>query len=746
MPDAVTRSTGPLRPIELATASVLATLAVVLTVAGWFLPHLSVVAAFAVVPLGVVAHHHRLRALLVATFAASVLSFLVAGTGSVTNVVECAAVGGLVGTAKRRGWGFGVVLLGSAVVGPVLAGVSIGLLALFGSLRKLTLRQIVNTWHGVRKILDGLFAAARSLGRGVGQIAHDLGFKLHDGIVLPKAGSKLVPVDRLVNDAVRDWWISVGVIVLVATLWFAVLGWVFIGAVLERLQWIQASDRLDQGPAGGPGAESPGPIPVTLRDVGYRYPGSEREALAPFSGRIEAGRMVALVGDNGSGKSTLTRILAGRAPTSGLVERPGGAGLGRPDGTALILQHPETQVLGVRVADDVVWGLPADHHVDVEDMLGRVGLGGMGERETSGLSGGELQRLAVAAALARRPRLLISDESTAMVDHEGRERLTALLRDLPGRFGMSVVHVTHRPEEAAQADVTYRLAVAAPARPGPGAGGAGPVLAGAVPVGAVPVGPVPAGAVPTGAAADGSPDGPAGGRVVPLGIASPGPARSEALRLVRVGHVYGIDTPWAKTALEDVDLEIEPREGVLIVGDNGSGKSTLAWIMAGLLRPTTGECLLGDDPVRTRIGTVALAFQHARLQLQRATVGRDIRAAGAPDDEAVTAALAAVGLDAAEFSERRIDALSGGQQRRVALAGLLARRPSALVLDEPLAGLDQPSRDGLVDLLVGLRRDHGLTLVVISHDLEGMERVCDRVVRLEQGRIVGDTSLTEVAS
>lgn len=709
MPETTTRTAGPLRPIELATASVLATLAVVLTVAGWFLPHLTVIAAFAVVPLGVVAHHHRLRALAAATFSASVLAFLVAGTGSVTNVVECAAVGGLVGVAKRRGWGFGRVLLGTAVIGPVLAAISIALLALFSTLRQLTLKQIVNTWHGIRRLIDGTSVLLHQLANGVGH----LGLKVDLGVVLPKRQSKLTAIDHFVTQAVHSWWVVVAVVVIAATVWFAILGWVFIGAVLERLQWIRADDRLDSGAELGP----PGPVPVTLDGVTYRYPGADHDALAAVSARIDPGEMVALVGDNGSGKSTLTRILAGRPPTAGLLDRPGGAGLGQPGGTAMVLQHPETQILGVRVADDVVWGLPDPAAVDVEPLLEQVGLGGLAERETSGLSGGELQRLAVAGALARRPQLLISDESTAMVDREGREKLTALLRDLPGRHGMAVVHVTHRPEEAARADRTYRLR---------------------------PVAPLPAGD-PDPAAPDGGVAGPGRPGSARLGISGPAVGEPAGLRLRRVGHIYGVGTPWEKVALEEIDLEIAPRDGTLIVGDNGSGKSTLAWIMAGLLRPTTGECLLGDMAVRTRIGSVALAFQHARLQLQRATVGKDVRAAGAPDDEAVAAALSAVGLEPGRFAERRIDALSGGQQRRVALAGLLARRPSVLVLDEPLAGLDQPSRDGLLDLLTSLRRDHGLTLVVISHDLEGMERVCDRVVHLEQGRIVGDLALTEAS-
>jgi energy-coupling factor transport system ATP-binding protein len=419
--------------------------------------------------------------------------------------------------------------------------------------------------------------------------------------------------------------------------------------------------------------------------------------------------MVALVGDNGSGKSTLTRILAGKSPTSGRVVRPGPPGLGRFGGTALIMQHPETQVLGVRVADDVVWGLAEGADVDIEGLLRTVGLEGMGDRETSGLSGGELQRLAVAAALARQPRLLLSDESTAMVDEDGRRALTGLLRHLPRHYGTSVVHVTHRAEEAAVADRRYRMDQGRLAVDGD---------------------PAPTRSV-----------GPSPGPAMPVIIA---PERPAPLDLVGITHTYGVGTPWAGTALQAVNLTFEPGEGVLIVGGNGSGKSTLAWIMAGLLRPTYGECRLGGTPVYRSIGSVGLVFQHARLQLQRVDVGRDVRAAGAASDVEVAAALRSVGLDPTVFMPRRVDSLSGGEQRRVALAGLLAHRPSVLVLDEPLAGLDRPSRENLIDLLAGLRRNYGMTVIVISHDLHGMERLCDRVVRLEAGRIVAD-STTEAA-
>jgi energy-coupling factor transport system ATP-binding protein len=443
------------------------------------------------------------------------------------------------------------------------------------------------------------------------------------------------------------------------------------------------------------------PVPVGLHDVSYQYPGSEAYAVRDISLEVVPGELVALLGDNGSGKSTLARVLAGKHPTTGEVVRPGGAGLGRPEGTAMIMQHPETQILGVRVADDVVWGLRKDHHVDVDGLLRKVGLDGFGGRDTSTLSGGELQRLAVAAALARRPQLLISDESTAMVDEEGRSLLTELLRDLPTSDGMAVVHITHRHEEAAVADRRFRLA--------------------------------------QGRLIDKLPPPVAGNGQVRAVHSHPAVSfHSEVLVLDSVSHTYAAGSPWAQPALQDVDLSIQPREGVLIVGGNGSGKSTLAWIMAGVLRPSRGECRLGGQPVHSRVGAVGLAFQHARLQLQRSTVRKDVIAAGAEDDAAADAALEAVGLDPAEVAERRVDELSGGQMRRIALAGILARRPSVLILDEPMAGLDEPGRHALLEVLIGLRQQHGLTVVVISHDLHGMERLCNRVVRLDQGRIVSD--------
>src|SRR6201999_1072482 len=379
-----------------------------------------------------------------------------------------------------------------------------------------------------------------------------------------------------------------------------------------------------------------GPVPVRLDRVPCRYPGTGQDALSELSLDLRAGEHIAVTGSNGSGKTTLMLILADRQPTSGTVERPGAVGLGKPGGTAVVLQHPESQVLGTRVADDVVWGLPPGTDVDVDRLLGEVGLQDLAERDTGSLSGGELQRLALAAALAREPALLIADEVTSMVDQQGRDALIGVLSGLTKRHRTALVHITHYNNEADSADRTINLSDSPDnkdmldAAPAPRPTDAG----------------------------DHSPEAP-------------------ILELVGVTHEYGSGTPWAKTALRDVSFAVEQGDGVLIHGGNGSGKSTLAWILAGLTVPTTGTCLIDGKPTHEQVGAVALSFQAARLQLMRSRVDLEVASAAGfspREEDRVAAALGVVGLDPT-LAKRRIDQLSGGQMRRVVLAGLLARSP-----------------------------------------------------------------------
>jgi energy-coupling factor transporter ATP-binding protein EcfA2 len=210
------------------------------------------------------------------------------------------------------------------------------------------------------------------------------------------------------------------------------------------------------------------------------------------------------------------------------------------------------------------------------------------------------------------------------------------------------------------------------------------------------------------------------------------------VRLAGVGHVYAAGTPWSHRALRDVDLEVRPGEGVVVTGPNGSGKSTLAWILGGLLEPTEGEATLAGEPLSSRLGEIGIGFQHARLQLVRHAVGDDV-AFGA-SEEAAERALRVVGFDPDAVRGRSVDSLSGGEQRRVALAGLIARDPLLVVLDEPLAGLDEATREVLASVLSWFRTSRRVATIVIAHDLEMAHAVGDRLVVLEGGAVVEDSS------
>ncbi len=203
------------------------------------------------------------------------------------------------------------------------------------------------------------------------------------------------------------------------------------------------------------------------------------------------------------------------------------------------------------------------------------------------------------------------------------------------------------------------------------------------------------------------------------------------IELTGVGHTYSEGSPWAHRALGGIDLRIREGERALVVGANGSGKSTLAWILAGLTAPSEGSATIDGEPIASTRGQVAISFQHARLQLFRPTVGEDVNFGADAPSHIVDTVLQEVGFGAG-YRDRRIDELSGGEQRRVALAGLLMRAPKLLVLDEPFAGLDAPSHGLLIDVVTRLP----CATVVVSHDTLDAHRYADRVLELRSGRIV----------
>ncbi len=755
-------------------------LGLVLEVIGWFSPiGLSgLFQALAVIPFAVLASRHRLRAAVVATIAASSVASLVGGIGIMIPTAIAAALGTAAGVGYRRGLSGPVSLaLTTLVVGLPVAVGTLALEAASPGYRKLSFDQVKLVWKPVSGALSRL---------GMTQTTTD--------------------GDTALNWIISHWYISLPLteFLLVFLVAAACLRLKPFLVELERrvptAVHEEATERQHRG-RGEPAAATrrepaavppPRPVPVRLDKVSFRYKGTLEDAVSEVSIELEAGRLLAIVGPNGSGKSTVVRLMSGwLEPRTGLVARSGPAGLGLPGGTAMIFQRPESQVLGVRVRDDICWGLPAVPAPRVSELLARVGLEGFEERETATMSGGELQRLAIAAALARSPQLLVSDESTAMIDQPGRAEVISLLRRLADS-GLAVVHVTHRKEEADIADevivmragrVEAPAAAAPPATPEePAAAPPAEEAAGGWPPAEEPAATAPPAEEPAAAEVPPEPEEPATAAnppELPWRLEESPKPRPSSLRLPRlraaterartaqagdapasatagtahalhrgdrplvwlkeVGYVYAQGTPWARRALSKVSLQLWRGEGVVITGPNGSGKSTLAWILAGLTPPTEGDALLEARPIVEEAQRVGIAFQHARLQLLRPTVLKDVSLNS--DEAGARRALITVGLDPDSMGPRKVDDLSGGEQRRVALAGLLVRRPDLIVLDEPYAGLDDDARISLATALASMRRTSGVAVAVVTHDLDNAEVLGDRLITLAGGTVAGERPL-----
>ena len=214
-------------------------------------------------------------------------------------------------------------------------------------------------------------------------------------------------------------------------------------------------------------------------------------------------------------------------------------------------------------------------------------------------------------------------------------------------------------------------------------------------------------------------------------------------------YIYNEGMPFASKALDDISFEIQDRDFVGIIGHTGSGKSTLIQHLNGLLRPSYGEIYINDfnitDPelnlteIRKRVGVV---FQYPEYQLFEETVEKDI-AFGPTNlglDEAevkkrVNDSMEAVGLKYEEYKEKSPFELSGGQKRRVAIAGVIAMNPEVLILDEPTAGLDPGGRDEIFELIKTLHRKHNITIILSSHSMDDMAKLAKTIIVMNHGKI-----------
>ena len=223
-------------------------------------------------------------------------------------------------------------------------------------------------------------------------------------------------------------------------------------------------------------------------------------------------------------------------------------------------------------------------------------------------------------------------------------------------------------------------------------------------------------------------------------------------------HCYSEGSALRTVALNDVSFRIENGEFVGIIGHTGSGKSTLVQHLNDLLKPTSGQVLVdGEDlngehvnrrALRQRIG---LVFQYPEYQLFEETVAKDIAfgpknqgLSAAEIDERVRYAMDCVHLDYQKYAERSPFELSGGQMRRVAIAGVLAMRPSVLILDEPTAGLDPRGRDRILSMLEELHARENVTILMVSHSMDDMARLATRLIVMSDGKIVADGTPREI--
>lgn len=519
---------------------------------------------------------------------------------------------------------------------------------------------------------------------------------------------------------------------------------------------------------------------VQLEDVRLSYDGGLTWALDGVSLRIEPGERICVLGPNGSGKSSLAQVLAGLvAPDEGTVELAGRTcfnGSPDPDAyrharrvTGLVFQNPEDQIVTSVVADDVAFG-PENLGIEridiarrVDEELGRVAMSAYAQADPARISGGQQQRVAIASALAMHPDMLVLDEPGAMLDVRGRRGIMRVL-SLLQEAGTTLVHVTHFMDEALAADRVIVMRSGHVALEGTPAEvfahaselrecgldlplatrvslelGLEPCASASELAHALAEQDANQGAIAPAQDAGRIPNSPTFD-VLGVTEASPSTDVPATLRFSNVSFSYG-----AAPTLDGLSFELARGEFVALIGQTGSGKSTIARLACALANPQSGKVSVYGIPAADRKrrrelrGKIGFVMQRPERQLFAETVAEDIaygpRNLGLSEEEVarrVNEQLEFLGIvDKASASP--FD-LSGGQQRLVALGGVLAMEPEALVLDEPIAGLDPR---GAAHLREHVRALHarGVTVLMISHSMEDVAELANRVIVLDHGRI-----------
>lgn len=530
---------------------------------------------------------------------------------------------------------------------------------------------------------------------------------------------------------------------------------------------------------------------------------SDKMALDDVSLEIKQGDFIAILGHNGSGKSTFAKHLnailmpyEGEVYVAGMNTKENERIWDIRQNAGMVFQNPDNQIIATIVEEDVGFG-PENLGVETEEIwkrvnyaLERVGMVEYRKHSPNKLSGGQKQRVAIAGVLAMKPKCIILDEPTAMLDPNGRKEVINTIKELNKKEKVTIILVTHYMDEVIDADYVYVMDKGKVALKGTPA----EVFSNVEKIYEIGLD-VPQ---PTEIAylLEKS------GKEMPRGI-----LRSEELinqiiargyikkhnktkniasnndenrkindlrtdnnisdknisdniyeeadkvilEVDNISYVYSEGTTYEKKAIDSVSFKINQGEIIGIIGHTGSGKSTLICHLNGLNQASSGEVrYMGkniynkNEKLSDLRKNVGIVFQYPEYQLFESTVLEDVcfgaKNKGMNKEQAIETAkkvLAMVGVGE-EFYNRSPFELSGGEKRRVAIAGVLAMMPQVLILDEPTAGLDPKGRDEILNLLKSLNEKEGLTIVIVSHSMEDMGKFANRLLVMSKGKLIFD--------
>ena len=526
------------------------------------------------------------------------------------------------------------------------------------------------------------------------------------------------------------------------------------------------------------------PNKIIIEDVSFSYENADensgkapRLALDGIYASIEKGSYTAILGSNGSGKSTLAKIIdILEVPDSGRVVIFGKDTSNDElfwqirEHCCCVFQNPDNQIVGTMVEEDVAFGpenlgIPNPELRELVDQaLKDVGLYELKDRETTALSGGQKQKLAIAGALAMKPDILILDEATAMLDPTSRDDFLSVVERMRVEKNLTLITITHDMTEALRCDKLIIINKGKVALEGTPEeifmsedlwqyGLKRPVkfnfafeiakLCGckltkedlksdeALTESLVKMLKTP------------------GLKAPEAHVSDNGDEENREIIMSVKGLSHSYDGNNTK-AIDNINLDIRKGEVLGIVGESGCGKTTLITHMNAIVRPQEGEVVIhtddGDllcsnkkDTMKIR-QNVGLVFQYPEYQLFEETVYKDIsyglKKMNVSQEE--QKALIKEAADKVGLTDRELDAspfeLSGGQKRRAAMAGVLVMKPKILVLDEPASGLDPRGRQEMFAIIKGLK-ESGTTIILVSHNMDEAAVNCDRICLIDNGKI-----------